>query len=63
MVEISTNLVDEAKKAKVKHIVKQSAFGSDIKNVRVVDEPSRSQDRKRDLKLTKRLFHHSSLRQ
>jgi uncharacterized protein YbjT (DUF2867 family) len=31
MVEISTNLVDEAKKAKVKHIVKQSAFGSDIK--------------------------------
>lgn len=30
MVEISTNLVDEAKKAKVKHIVKQSAFGSDM---------------------------------
>jgi uncharacterized protein YbjT (DUF2867 family) len=31
MVEISANLVDEAKKAKVKHIVKHSAFGSDVK--------------------------------
>src|SRR5919107_3558748 len=29
----------------------------------IIDEPSGSQDRKRDLKLTKRLFHHSSLRQ
>jgi uncharacterized protein YbjT (DUF2867 family) len=30
MVEISTNLVNEAKRAKVKQIVKQSAFGSDM---------------------------------
>jgi uncharacterized protein YbjT (DUF2867 family) len=30
MVEISTNLVDEAKKAKVKHIVKQSVMGADL---------------------------------
>lgn len=29
MVEISASLLDAAKKAKVKHIVKQSAFGSD----------------------------------
>jgi uncharacterized protein YbjT (DUF2867 family) len=29
MVEISTNLVNEAKRAKVEQIVKQSAFGSD----------------------------------
>jgi len=30
MVEISTNLVDEAKNAKVKHIVKQSVMGADL---------------------------------
>ena len=30
MVEISINLVDEAKKAKVKHIVKQSVMGADL---------------------------------
>ena len=30
MVEISTNLVNEARRAKVKQIVKQSAFGSDM---------------------------------
>jgi uncharacterized protein YbjT (DUF2867 family) len=30
MVDISMNLVNEAKKANVKHIVKQSAFGSDM---------------------------------
>jgi uncharacterized protein YbjT (DUF2867 family) len=30
MVEISTNLVDEAIKAKVKHIVKQSVMGADL---------------------------------
>jgi uncharacterized protein YbjT (DUF2867 family) len=31
MVEISENLVEQARKANVKHIVKQSAFGSDMK--------------------------------
>src|SRR5215510_9897698 len=30
MVEISTNLVDEAKNAKVKHIVKLSVMGADL---------------------------------
>jgi uncharacterized protein YbjT (DUF2867 family) len=30
MVEISTNLVDEAKKAGIRHIVKQSVMGADL---------------------------------